>query len=159
MKLYPIELAFMFLSNITYHFLHFGINFCFKICFQHVLNFWMSRGQRSRYQRNPPTKYERIYSPVKLEEVQIIAQLSLNATQINPEIISLLKQIQPPDQTNSERRLQCPFQFQLKQRLGLFSNKFSHQPTDLPTLCQTLWMSYLLTYLSTELGTTQLVII
>ena len=54
MKLYPIELAFMFLSNITYPFLHFAINFCFKICFQQVLNFCMSRGQRYRYQRNPP---------------------------------------------------------------------------------------------------------
>ena len=105
MKLITIELAFMLLSCITYPFLHFVINLCLKICFQQVLNLGMSRGQRSRYQRNPPTKYERIYSPVKLEEVQIIAQLSLNATQINPEIISLLKQIQPPDQTNGERRL------------------------------------------------------
>ena len=55
MKLVPIELAFMFLSNITYPFLHFAINFCFKICFQQVLNFCMSRGQRYRYQQNPPS--------------------------------------------------------------------------------------------------------
>ena len=44
----------MFLSNITYPFLNFVINFCLKICFQQVPNFGMSMGQRYRYQRNPP---------------------------------------------------------------------------------------------------------
>ena len=61
MKLVPIELAFMFLSNITYPFLHFAINFCFKNCFQQVLNFCMSRGQRYRYQRNPPVALFKVF--------------------------------------------------------------------------------------------------
>ena len=53
MKLITIELAFMILSKNNYPMLHSDIYFCLEICFQRVLNFGMSMGQRYRYQQNP----------------------------------------------------------------------------------------------------------
>ena len=70
----------MFLSKITYPFLHSVINFR-----QQVLNFCMARGQRYRYQQNPPMKlfgiYNRIYC---INETQTCKQEYASARDIDP---------------------------------------------------------------------------